>query len=61
MGPGKPGKSWNFFSQDWKVVEKGCWSWKVLTPGNLLNSNKKYIWETVTRINIETVGGKGLM
>ena len=27
-GPGKPGKSWNFL--DWKVLEKGHWSWKVL-------------------------------
>ena len=34
MGPGKPGKSWNFIAsgifQDWKVLEKGYWSWKVL-------------------------------
>jgi len=33
MGPGKPGKSWNFvvaFFQDWKVLEKGYWSRIVL-------------------------------
>ena len=32
-GPGKPGKSWNFFYgvfQGWKALEKGPWSWKGL-------------------------------
>jgi len=33
IDPGKPGKVLEFYSgisQDWKVVEKGYWSWKVL-------------------------------
>ena len=27
-GHGKPGKSWNFSFQAWKVMEFNCWLWK---------------------------------
>ena len=42
MGPGKPGKSWNFYGifQDWKVLGKGhCF---LESAGNLLSLAKKH-------------------
>jgi len=40
MGPGKPGKSWNFFSafQAWKVMEFSVEPWKVME--NLITVKK---------------------
>ena len=53
MGPGKPGKSWNFI-----MAFPGLES-----PGNLFNSAKKIcsVWKAVRRINIEILGLHWLM
>ena len=65
MGPRKSGKSWNFIVsgifQDWKVLEKGFWSWKGLEIVKLMTSKKIInVWQTVRRINIEILGVKGI-
>ena len=55
QGPGKPG-----ILQDWKVLEKSSWSWKVL-DFCYTQVIKWNVWETVRCIKIEILGVKGLM